>query len=88
MRAGQRCSPALLLAGCCQRLVVPSAQSQREAAYAAAAGAPVKSFRFFNLYSWEPLGDSQLVVYTRPNEAWLLEVRRLHRTCRSPTPSA
>lgn len=62
-----------LLAGCSS---VPYAQraSQRQAAYAAAAGAPVRSFRFFSLYSWEPLGRDQLAVYTRPNEAWLLDV--------------
>lgn len=55
---------------------VPYAQrmSNRQAAYAAAVGEPVRSFRFFDLYSWEPLGDSQLAVYTRPNEAWLLTV--------------
>jgi len=65
---------AVVLAGCSS---VPYTQrvSQRQAAYAAAAGAPVRSFRFFgSLWSWEPLGSSQLVVYARPNQAWLLDV--------------
>ena len=55
---------------------VPHAQrqQQRQAAYAAAAGAPVRSFHFFNLWSWEPLSDSEVVVYTRPNRAWLLDL--------------
>jgi hypothetical protein len=55
---------------------VPYAQRQaaRLAAYTAAAGAPVTSFRFFTLYSWEPLSDSELAVYTQPNQAWLLTV--------------
>lgn len=55
---------------------VPYAQrmAQRQAAYAAAAGAPVRHFHFFSLYSWEPLGDSQVAVYTQPNRAWLLDV--------------
>ncbi|MEW9572061.1 DUF6491 family protein [Rhodanobacter sp. Si-c] len=55
---------------------VPYAQrvAQRQAAYAAAAGAPVRSFHFFNLYSWEPLGDSQVAIYTQINRAWLLDV--------------
>ena len=55
---------------------VPYAQriSARQAAYTAAAGAPVRSFRFFELYSWEPLGDSQLAIYTRPSEAYLVSV--------------
>jgi len=55
---------------------VPYAQrhQQRQAAYAAAAGAPVKSFHFFSLWSWEPLSDTELAVYTRPDRAWLLDV--------------
>lgn len=63
-----------LLAACSS---VPYAQraSERQAAYAAAAGEPVRSFRFFSLYSWESLGnDRQVAVYTRPNEAWLLDL--------------
>jgi hypothetical protein len=48
--------------------------SERQAAFAAAAGAPVNSFRFYNsLWSWEPLGRDQLVVYTRPQQAFLLD---------------
>ncbi|MGY3039817.1 hypothetical protein ACVWWQ_001440 [Rhodanobacter sp. TND4EL1] len=64
---------ALSSAGCSS---VPYAQrmSQRQSAYVAAAGAPVHSFRFFSLYSWEPLSDTELAVYTRPNEAWLLDL--------------
>jgi hypothetical protein len=64
---------AALLAACAS---APYAQrtSERQAAYAAAAGAPVRQFRFFTLYSWEPLSDSQLAVYTRHNEAWLLDL--------------
>jgi hypothetical protein len=55
---------------------VPLAQreQQRQAAYASAAGAPVRSFHFFTLWSWEPLGDRQVVVYTRPSQAWLLDL--------------
>jgi hypothetical protein len=64
---------ALAVAACSS---VPYAQriSARQAAYAAAAGEPVRSFRFFELYSWEPLGNSQLAIYTRPNEAYLVTV--------------
>ena len=65
---------ALGLAACSG---VPYAQrvSQRQAAYAAATGKSVDSFRFFgSLWSWEPLGTDQLAVYTRPGEAWLLDV--------------
>jgi hypothetical protein len=63
----------LLCAGCSS---VPHAQrmNERQAQYAAAAGAPVRSFTYFSLYSWEPLSDTQLAVYTRPNQAWLLDL--------------
>jgi hypothetical protein len=65
---------AVLLAACSS---VPYAQrvQQRQDAYNAAAGAPIRSFRFYNrIWSWEPLSDSQLVVYTVPNTAYLLDV--------------
>jgi hypothetical protein len=48
---------------------------QRQQAYNAAAGGPVRSFRFMSrIWSWEPLSDTQLVVYTVPNTAYLLDV--------------
>lgn len=46
----------------------------REQAYVTAAGAPVNGFHYFNLWSWEPLSDHTLAVYTRPSEAWLLDL--------------
>ena len=58
----------------CSSVPYTQRQQQRQAAYTAAAGAPVKSFHFFNLWSWEPLSDSQLVIYTRPSQAWLLDL--------------
>lgn len=66
---------ALALAlGACSSVPYAQRLAQRQAAYAAAAGAPVRSFHFFNLYSWESLGDNRLAVYTQPNRAWLLDV--------------
>jgi hypothetical protein len=70
---------AVLLAGVLAACAsVPYAQrlQQRPQAYNAAAGAPVQSFRliFNNIYSWEPLSDTQLVVYTQPTRAYLLDV--------------
>ncbi len=58
----------------CSSVPYAQRQQQREAAYAAAAGAPVRSFHFFNLWSWEPLSDSRVAIYTRPNQAWLLDL--------------
>jgi hypothetical protein len=67
------CLAGLLAA--CSNVPYAKRTSDRLAAYTAAAGAPVKSFRFFSpLYSWEPLSDTQLVVYTKPKEAYLLDL--------------
>jgi hypothetical protein len=39
------------------------------------AGEPVRSFHFFgHIDSWTPLGDRAVVVWTRMNEAWLLDL--------------
>lgn len=39
------------------------------------AGEPVRSFSDFGtLYNWTPLGDSALTVWTRRNQAYLLEL--------------
>ncbi|HKT30590.1 DUF6491 family protein [Dyella sp.] len=67
---------AVLLAACES---VPYAQrlQQRQQAYSAAAGAPVRSFRLVlgeQIYSWEPLSETQLVIYTLPSKAYLLDV--------------
>jgi hypothetical protein len=52
----------------------------RKATYAAAAGAPVRSFRLDRpLWSWEALDADQLVVYTKADEAWLLDVPGCNR---------
>jgi hypothetical protein len=65
-----------LLVGCAS---VPYAQrlQQRQQAYTAAAGTPVRSFRLVlgaSIYSWEPLSDTQLVIYTLPTRAYLIDV--------------
>lgn len=60
--------------GACSSVPYAQRQAQRQAAYATAAGAPVRSFHFYNLYSWEPLSETQLAVYTQANRAWLLDV--------------
>ena len=45
------------------------------ALYRAHAGAPVRSFHFFgSLDSWTPLGDRAVAVWTRPSQAWLLDL--------------
>lgn len=63
----------LLLAGCAS-VQNERHRNERQTAYLAAAGAPVGNFVFTSLYSWEPLSETQLVVYTRPGQAWLLDL--------------
>lgn len=68
----------ILAAGLAACASVPYTQrlQQRQQAYNAAAGASVQSFRLVlgSIYSWEPLSDTQLVVYTQPTRAYLLDV--------------
>ncbi|GAA5006020.1 hypothetical protein FNZ56_05600 [Pseudoluteimonas lycopersici] len=54
-------------------------RAERDAAklalYRAHAGAPVRSFHFFGrLDSWTSLDDRTVAVWTRPSEAWLLDL--------------
>lgn len=67
---------AWLLGGCAASQARAEHDQARLAAIHAAAGEPVSSFHYMasSLYSWEPLNDNELLIYTRPNEAWLLNV--------------
>jgi hypothetical protein len=48
---------------------------ERLALYRAHAGPPVRSFRYLSqIDSWTPLGNSTVAIWTRPNEAYLLDV--------------
>ncbi len=63
---------ALALAGCASR--GPS-DAERYALYAAHAGAEVDHFRYpGRINGWTPLGDTALALWTRPGEAWLLDL--------------
>ena len=62
---------ATLLAGCATGNL---STAERLALYRAHAGEPVKDFRYLgHLNGWTPVGDSALAVWTKPNEAYLLE---------------
>jgi len=50
-------------------------EAEKLAMYEAAAGEPVKSFRYFGRISgWTPLDDRTIAVWTRGQEAWLLSL--------------
>lgn len=62
----------LVLAGCASS---GPGDAEKLAVYRAHAGEPVTSFRIFGrLNGWTALGDSAVAVWTRPREAWLLEL--------------
>ncbi|MGH8400082.1 MAG: DUF6491 family protein [Gammaproteobacteria bacterium] len=63
----------LLLTACANNLRQKTAANL--AAYTAAAGPEVSSFSMHReLYSWQALGNQTLVVYTQPQQAYLLDV--------------
>jgi hypothetical protein len=63
---------ALTVAGCATGRL---SDAERLALYRAHAGAPVRDFSYTrSLNGWTALGDSALAVWTRPNQAYLLEL--------------
>lgn len=65
---------ALALTGCASSGVKLS-DPQRLALYREHAGPPVDSFQYFGrIDGWTPLGDSALALWTKPNQAYLLEL--------------
>lgn len=64
---------ALALAACSS--MPKQTDAERLSLYRTHAGEPVSSFRYFGtLNGWTPLGDQALAVWTRPSEAYLLEL--------------
>lgn len=64
---------ALALAGCATGPKMDD--NQRLALYREHAGAPVDSFQYFgSINGWTPLSDSALALWTKPNQAYLLEL--------------
>jgi hypothetical protein len=49
--------------------------AEKLALYRGHSGEPVKDFQYFGrLSGWTPLGEAALAVWTKPNEAYLLEI--------------
>ena len=72
--------PMLLLLAMC--LIVGACAStprqtdaEKLALYRAHSGDPVRDFQYFgSINGWSPIGDSALVVWTKPSQAYLLEL--------------
>jgi Family of unknown function (DUF6491) len=66
----------LIVLGLLLASVAGLAQAKRHATdYAAYAGEPVREFRFTQLYNWQRVTDRQMVVWTKPSTAYLLNLR-------------
>jgi hypothetical protein len=67
---------AAVLAGCAGNSIPRhDSQAQVRERYASYAGEPIDRFTWLgSFYSWESLGNNQLVVYTTPSDAYLLSV--------------
>ena len=67
--------PVMLALALCACATDRMSDNEKLSLYRAHASAPVESFRYFgHVNGWTPLGESALAVWTRPNEAFLLEV--------------
>src|SRR5215469_5996355 len=63
----------VLLASCATS--THQSDQERLAQYAAYAGPPIQQFTWLGHFdSWEPLGQTDLVVFTTPSDAYLLKV--------------
>jgi hypothetical protein len=69
----------VLLAGLALATSATSASAGRKAIdYAAYAGEPVKEISYFQLYNWQRSTDKEVVLWTKPSEAYYLT---LENTC-------
>ncbi len=61
--------------GCATTATAPNPRdAQRLAEVSAIAGKPVSSFHYLSLTSYEPIGESDVLVFTSPRQAWLLHL--------------
>jgi hypothetical protein len=80
MRRNLRTSAVLLLAlvlcaACAGGIPLHPDQQQVRDRYAAYAGPPIASFTWLGRYdSWEALGKNELVIFTTPNDAYMLKI--------------
>lgn len=65
-----------LLAACAE-IPQNTAATRQASLYGQYAGAPVDAFTYLGRYdSWTSIGNNQLVVWTTPNDAYLITVRQ------------
>jgi hypothetical protein len=65
----------LLCAACAGGIPLHRDQQQVRDRYAAYAGPPIPSFTWLGRYDgWEALGKDELVIFTTPNDAYMLKI--------------
>jgi hypothetical protein len=65
-----------LLAACSSTVPRHESDAQERARYASYAGEPQENFTWLGrYYSWDALGDNHLVLFTTPNDAYLITVQ-------------
>lgn len=68
--------PALALLSACSGIPLNTRETKQAALYQQYAGQPVDGFTYLGRYdSWTSIGQYQLVVWTTPNDAYLITVR-------------
>ena len=67
--------PAVALLTACSGIPLKQRQDAQRTHYEAYAGPPVEGFTWLGRYdSWQPIGTNELVVWTTPNQAYLIKV--------------
>lgn len=67
--------PAVALLAACSGIPLKQRRDAQRTHYEAYAGPPVESFTWLGRYdSWQPIGTNELVVWTTPNQAYLIKV--------------
>ena len=65
----------LMLAGLALAMSAAAGSGRAKVDYAAYAGESVKEIKYFQLYNWQRSTDKQVVLWTKPSEAWLLTLQ-------------
>jgi hypothetical protein len=76
LKAARVVLPAVALLSACSGIPQTERETRQATLYHKYAGSAVESFTYLGRYdSWTSIGQNQLVVWTTPNEAYLITVR-------------
>jgi hypothetical protein len=65
----------VMLAGFALAMSAAAGSGRAKVDYAAYAGESVKEIKYFQLYNWQRSTDKQVVLWTKPSEAYLLTLQ-------------